>query len=143
MKILFKAIFVVFATLCALWLLATAIKPVATSVLPAPPEQETKLQKAYRLTSVQPSNVQISTSIMTADFTLTNNSDYDVKDLEIECDHTGESGTVMDSNTRTIYKVVPAHQKIKVRRFNMGFANSQTVKTYCKVQHLALSGELN
>jgi hypothetical protein len=60
-------------------------------------------------------------SAMIADFTITNNSDRSVKDLTITCTHYASSGTKIDSNTRPVYEVVPAHGKKRVRDFNMGF----------------------
>ena len=58
-------------------------------------------------------------SVMEADFTLKNNSDHDIKDFEITCEHFAKSGTLIDSNKRTIYDVVKAHA---TRKFpNCGF----------------------
>src|SRR6266481_4898064 len=45
-------------------------------------------------------------NIMEADFTIKNNSNYNIKDLEIRCRHSAKSGTEIDSNTRTIYDVI-------------------------------------
>jgi hypothetical protein len=65
---------------------------------------------------------------MTAKFIIKNDGDVPVKDLEIKCTHSAASGTVIDSNTRTIYQVFPAHKTRTVRNFNMGFINSQSVQ---------------
>ncbi|CAN5379593.1 hypothetical protein BH18ACI2_BH18ACI2_04990 [soil metagenome] len=75
-------------------------------------------------------------SIMEADFTIQNPSNYTVKDLEITCTHFANSGTKIDSNTRTIYETVPAKGKKVVKDFNMGFIHSQASKSSCEVTDL-------
>src|SRR5437764_358360 len=67
-------------------------------------------------------------NIMEADFTITNPTSYKVKDLEIECVHSAPSGTVIDSNTRTIYEVVEPRSKKVIKNFNMGFIHSQAAR---------------
>jgi hypothetical protein len=70
---------------------------------------------------------------MLATFTFKNDNDFDVKDVAVQCDHSANSGTVIDRNTRTIYEVVKAHSTKTVRGFNMGFINSQAASTACGV----------
>lgn len=64
-------------------------------------------------------------SVMEADFTITNKSSYAIKDITIECTHSAKSGTIIDSNKKTIYDVVPANSTKTFSKFNMGFINSQ------------------
>jgi len=78
-------------------------------------------------------------NVMEADFTITNPSDYAVKDLEITCTHFASSGTRIDSNSRTIYELVPAKGKKVVRNFNMGFINSQSKSSNCKIEDFELA----
>lgn len=78
-------------------------------------------------------------NIMTANFTVKNDSDYGVKDIEIKCDHFAKSGTNIDSNTRTIYDVVEAHSTKRFRDFNMGFIHSQVQTSSCAIHDLALA----
>jgi hypothetical protein len=70
---------------------------------------------------------------MTATFTIKNDNDFAVKDLGIQCDHAGKSGTVMDHNERTIYDVVGAKSTKKFRDVNMGFIQGQAIKSGCRV----------
>ncbi|MDQ3816511.1 MAG: zinc ribbon domain-containing protein, partial [Acidobacteriota bacterium] len=44
-------------------------------------------------------------SVMIADFVIENSSNYIIKDLEVTCTHFANSGTQIDSNTRTIYEM--------------------------------------
>ena len=62
---------------------------------------------------------------MTASFVIENTSASDIKDIEITCHHYAPSGTEIDSNTRTIYEIIPARHRLAVRNFNMGFIHSQ------------------
>jgi hypothetical protein len=43
---------------------------------------------------------KVGSVIMEATFTFDNRSDFDVKDVEVRCDHAAASGTEIDSNTR-------------------------------------------
>jgi hypothetical protein len=71
-------------------------------------------------------------------FTIKNDGTAAVKDLKIKCDHSGPSGTVMDSNTRTIYEIVPAHKSRTFPNFNMGFIDPQATKSGCQIEDLAV-----
>jgi len=77
-------------------------------------------------------------SVMEADFTVKNGSNFDIKDLEITCHHFAKSGTQIDSNTRTVYDVVKAHSTKKFMKFNMGFIHSQAAQSSCAVTDLSI-----
>ncbi len=77
-------------------------------------------------------------NIMEADFTVTNNSQYQIKYIEITCTHYAKSGTRIDSNERTIYEVVPVKRKKTFEKFNMGFIHSQAEKTGCAITDLKI-----
>jgi len=77
-------------------------------------------------------------SVMIANFTIKNMGNYDVKDLEVKCTHSANSGTVIDSNDRTIYEIVKAHSTKKVNDFNMGFIHSQAARSRCEIVDLTL-----
>jgi len=78
-------------------------------------------------------------NIMEATFVVKNDSDYPVKDLEITCRHSANSGTKVDSNTRTIYEIVKSHAKRRFPKFNMGFIHSQATKSSCKITDFAIA----
>ena len=77
-------------------------------------------------------------NLMEADFTVKNDSNYNIKDLEIRCRHFAKSGTEIDSNTRTIYDVVKAHSTKKFPKFSMGFIHSQAAQSSCGVTDLSI-----
>lgn len=72
-------------------------------------------------------------TLMVANFTVINDGPIAVKDIEIECVHSGASGTRVDSNTRTIYDVVPGRGRKQFNGFDMGFIHSQAVTSRCSV----------
>jgi hypothetical protein len=76
---------------------------------------------------------------MKAKFTVRNNSNYNIKDFEIRCDHFANSGTEIDHNTRTIYEVVKAHSVRKFPDFDMGFIHSQAVRSSCGITDLSIA----
>jgi hypothetical protein len=75
-------------------------------------------------------------NVMEANFTIENQSKYDVKDIEIKCTHFAKSGTVIDSNTRTIYDIVKAKSKKRFDKFSMGFIHSQANSSACEITDL-------
>jgi hypothetical protein len=75
-------------------------------------------------------------SIMMADFTIENPTAYTIKDIEITCTHYAASGTRIDSNTRTIYEIIPPKKTRTFKRFNMGFIHSQAQSSSCKIVDL-------
>ncbi len=77
-------------------------------------------------------------SVMLADFTITNRSNYTVKDLDVTCTHYANSGTEIDRNSRTIYETVPANGKKILRNFNMGFIHTQAAQSSCKITDLVV-----
>jgi len=77
-------------------------------------------------------------SIMIANFTVKNSTKYSVKDITVTCTHYAASGTEIDSNTRTIYEMVKAKAQKRIREFNMGFIHSQTQRTRCQIDDLAV-----
>lgn len=76
--------------------------------------------------------------VMEVDFTFTNRSPYPAKDITVTCTHYAPSGTEIDSNTRTIYEIIPAKGKKTIRNFNMGFIHSQASSTSCKIDDLEI-----
>lgn len=80
-------------------------------------------------------------SVMIADFTIRNDSPYDVKDIDIRCVHSAPSGTVIDQNTRTVYDLVKAHSTRTFTNVNMGFINSQAESSGCQILNLSLGSE--
>ena len=75
---------------------------------------------------------------MVANFTIRNDSAYEIRDIEIVCDHYARSGTRIDRNERTIYDIVPAKRRRTFRNFNMGFIHSQVQKSGCRIADLVV-----
>lgn len=78
-------------------------------------------------------------SIMELSVTIKNNSEFALKDFVIDCEHSGPSGTVMDSNRREIFELVEAGKSKRINKFNMGFISSQAVSTACMVKRAKLA----
>jgi len=70
-------------------------------------------------------------SVMVATFTIKNSLPVSVKDIEVECTHSASSGTVIDSNQRTIFEIIKSGQTRTFRDFNMGFIHSQAKRSGC------------
>jgi hypothetical protein len=78
-------------------------------------------------------------NIMEANFVVQNKSPYTVKDLEITCVHSGNSGTVIDRNVRTLYELVKPQTTRRFSKVSMGFIHSQAVRSNCRVTDLVAS----
>jgi hypothetical protein len=79
-------------------------------------------------------------TVMLASFVITNNSCWDIKDIDIRCSHVGPSGTVINSSVRTIYDVVPAHGSRVFKDINMGFIHSQASKSRARILDFEFTG---
>lgn len=77
-------------------------------------------------------------SVMVADFVIRNPTQYRFKDFEIKCTHSASSGTVIDSNTHTIYEIVQPKSTKVIKGMNMGFINSQVASSSCGITDLAV-----
>jgi hypothetical protein len=75
-------------------------------------------------------------SVMMANFTLKNPTEYRFKDFEIKCTHSAPSGTIIDSNTRTIYETVEPNSTKVVKEMNMGFIDTQASTSNCQITDL-------
>jgi hypothetical protein len=75
-------------------------------------------------------------NVMIADFTIKNPTQYRFKDFEIKCRHSAPSGTVIDSNTRTVYEIVEPKSTKVIKQMNMGFIQSQASRSGCKITDL-------
>lgn len=73
-------------------------------------------------------------SVMVGTFTLKNVNVFDVKDVVITCQHYAPSGTLLDSNTRTVYQVVKSKASVTIKDFNMGFLHTQASRSSCAVK---------
>lgn len=114
------------------------------------PVKSTPVNQANTITPVDPKEDALSKmtldfkwskdemNIMTANFVVKNESNHNIKDFEITCQHFANSGSNIDSNTRTIYDIVKAHSAKKFPHFNMGFINSQASSTSCKITDLTV-----
>ncbi|GMO40837.1 hypothetical protein [Bradyrhizobium sp. TM233] len=72
-------------------------------------------------------------NVMLATLTIENTNDFAVKDVDVRCEHTANSGTLIDANTRTIYEAIKPKSSKTVRGFNMGFINTQASRSSCHV----------
>jgi hypothetical protein len=72
-------------------------------------------------------------NVMIGTFTIKNANDFGVKDIVLNCQHYAPSGTLIDSNVRTIYQAIKPKSSITIKDFNMGFVHTQAAKSSCSV----------
>lgn len=72
-------------------------------------------------------------SVMIADFQVDNDNPYSVRDIEIRCDVSGESGTVIGRPSKTIYRRIPPHTSTWFMQESMGFISSQAATADCEI----------
>jgi hypothetical protein len=129
-------------------LLALGIYNSGSSTDSSKSDTDTKIEKPVEDYSIPEKHVQIKdynwykvgfNNIMEADFIINNSNPYPIKDIEIKCTHFSPSGTAIDSNTRTIYEIIPANKSKKFKGFSMGFIHSQAVSTNCTIESVQKS----
>ena len=104
------------------------------------PPQSSMVKETKRLQALNNTDLNFTWNsdfnVMTGTFTITNKNDFEIKDIEIKCYHYAPSGTLIDSNTRTVYEKIPAKGKKTLKDFNMGFIHSQANKSGCIVENI-------
>lgn len=101
-------------------------------------QAKNRSQLARENVSLSAANLTKGVGVMTATFTFENKNPFAVKDLTVKCDHLAPSGTKIDSNTRTVFEIVPKNGKKTVRDVNMGFIHSQSAKSGCEITDLVI-----
>ena len=77
-------------------------------------------------------------NIMMIDMTIKNNGTKDIKDFTVECEHSSNSGTKIDSNKRQVYEIIKVGETKKFKEFNMGFIHSQATSSSCGITNLVV-----
>lgn len=77
-------------------------------------------------------------SVMEASFTIENGNDFEVKDIEVICTMMGNSGTEIGTARHTIYDIVGPRKKKAFKDVNMGFINSQSSSSKCRISKVSI-----
>ncbi len=76
-------------------------------------------------------------TIMMASFVVHNDNRVSLRDIEVTCSSTGPSGSIIDTNARTVYEVVRDRSYLQVDKLNMGFIRTEATGTKCRVTGFA------
>ncbi len=77
-------------------------------------------------------------NIMEINLSINNQSNYDIKDIEIACNLYGKSGTLIDTTNAVIYEVIKRKSKKRIEEFNMGFIHKQASNAGCEISDFKL-----
>ena len=77
-------------------------------------------------------------TVMMAAVTIINPTPHSIKDIKIECDTFGSSGTKIGSLNQTVYESIKPKSKKTVKGINMGFIHSQTHTIGCIISNLVV-----
>lgn len=66
-------------------------------------------------------------------FWIENGNDYAVRDVTVECDFHGSSGTRLHSKTETLFHNFPAKKTTHIPKINLGFIDQQVKTAGCEV----------
>lgn len=77
-----------------------------------------------------------SGNVTKADLTINNNSQYDIKDLEVICTHYDINGSRVSGKDLTINEAIPANSQKDINDFNLGIKHPQIEQTECIVSDL-------
>jgi hypothetical protein len=78
-------------------------------------------------------------TVFIANITAENPTKYAIKDLQIQCEMMGASGTSLGIKRETVFEIVPAKSKKTFRNINFGFINSQVSKFNCTLRDLSIA----
>jgi hypothetical protein len=141
------ALFCLFLALLFIAMLLPDTKPAAVAAMPAaaPVSHLSPHEAALQSTTIAKYHGRKDElgMVLYETFTVRNDGAAAVKDLKIKCENEAPSGTTLDSNTRTIYEIVPAHRSRTFANFNMGFVDPQTSRSGCQIEDLTLAESTN
>jgi hypothetical protein len=72
-------------------------------------------------------------SVMIGDFVVENHNPFNVKDIEIRCNVSGQSDTVISRPSKIIYRRIQAHGSEWFDNESMGFISSQAATAGCHI----------
>lgn len=72
-------------------------------------------------------------TVMMYDFSVTNNADAPMKDLQLECTTYGASGTKLNTLEYTLYEKIPEGKTRTFRDLNIGFIDGQSARAHCVI----------
>jgi len=75
-------------------------------------------------------------TVMLATLTIHNTSSRPVKDIQITCTHSGNSGTAIDTSEKVLFEVVAPQARRTFTDFSMGFMHPQAAKSRCEITGL-------
>ena len=76
--------------------------------------------------------------VMLANFSIKNELPVDIKDFTITCTHSGKSGTIIDSNSKTIFDIIKSGETKQFLNVNMGFIDNQASSSRAEITDFAV-----
>jgi hypothetical protein len=99
-------------------------------------DPEANKRAAEHLSVIKKYQLRKTSDVMVVgDFTISNPSDYDLKDFVLRCEHFAPSGTNVDYSQKTIFEIIPARTTKTFRNFHLGFIHSQAVRNRCWIKN--------
>lgn len=80
-------------------------------------------------------------NVLEASVSVTNGSEYAVKDIVLNCELFGNSGTRIGRNEQTVYEILNAGEAKTFKGVNMGFINNQATQATVEIDDLVLLGK--
>ena len=78
-------------------------------------------------------------ALMLIDISISNGSDFDIKDVQLRCEMRGASGTTIDVARQTIYDIVRAGETRDFTGLDLGFAHPQVDRVSCRIYDLEVN----
>lgn len=113
----------------------TPSAPTAASVAQTPSPKEIALRDIK--IKLNPSREGFG-AVLVANVVVGNPTQYTVKDIVIECETLGASGTQIGTARQTIYQIFPAMKTTPANEVNFGFINSQVEGLRCGAKDLTV-----
>lgn len=77
-------------------------------------------------------------TVLIASFSIKNHGARPIKDPQILCVHSADSGTLIGNSSKTVYEAIQPGASTYVHKLNLGFIDPQTTRVACAVYDLTL-----
>lgn len=114
--------------------LVALLKLLVGWAMPAPESADVSLASGLAVYGAKPSAVPFTGVMLIGEITVANRTGRTVRDLDLECTHSGQGGAVVDRSRKTLRETIPAEGSRTFRELNMGFIHAEPVRTQCVVR---------
>ena len=114
--------------------LVAVLKLLVGWAVPTPTSADVSLASGLAVYGAKQSAAPFTGVMLIGEITVANRTGRTVRDVDLECTHSGHGGAVVDRSRKTLRETIPADGSHTFRELNMGFIHAEPTRTQCVVR---------